>query len=67
MSRVTPAERRALEAWHKHDGAKGAAQALGRSQYTVVRQLDSARKRLGVPTTHKAWSTVFQEGKDPAA
>jgi DNA-binding CsgD family transcriptional regulator len=54
MSRVTSAERRALEAVWKHGTAKQAAAALGKSQRTVEQQLRSARAKLDVTTTIEA-------------
>lgn len=57
--RVTPAERRALEAVLRHGTVKGAAAALGKSQHTIERQLESARERLDVTTTIEAVRRVF--------
>ncbi len=65
MSRVTPAERRALEALMRHGTAKGAAAALGRSKRTVEQQLRTARERLDVTTTFEAVRIVFVD-KDAA-
>lgn len=48
MTRLTPAERGALEAIALHETVKAAAHALGKSPRTIEHQLDSARKRLGV-------------------
>lgn len=59
MSRVTPAERRALEAVLRHGTVKGAAHSLGKSQRTVSHQLASARERLNVTTTIEAVRIVF--------
>lgn len=61
MSRLTPAERRALEAVLRAGTAKGAAFALGKSPRTVEQQLASARARLGVTTTIEAVRVVFVE------
>lgn len=66
MSRITAAERRALEAVMRHGTAKGAAAALGRSTWTVQRQLASARARLDVTTTVEAVRLVFVEDRKPA-
>lgn len=65
MSRVTPAERRALEALLRTGTAKGAAYALGKSQRTVEAQLAAARQRLNVTTTIEAVRLVFID-KDAA-
>jgi DNA-binding CsgD family transcriptional regulator len=59
MSRVTRAERQALEAIVIHGTVKAAAYALGKSPRTVDQQLASARKRLGVDSTLQA---VVREG-----
>jgi DNA-binding CsgD family transcriptional regulator len=64
--KVTPAERRALEAVWQHDTVKQAAFALGKSPRTVEQQLAMARARLGVTTTRNAIRLVVVEG-DPAA
>lgn len=48
MSRVTPAELAALQAFATYGTVKQAAHALGKSPRTVEQQLDSARRRLGV-------------------
>lgn len=58
---VTPAERRALEAW-KQLGIKGAAAALGRSPRTIENQLATARVRLGAGTSHEAYDRIKGEG-----
>lgn len=57
---LTPAERKALEAWWRH-GTKGAAAALGRSPRTVENQLATARVRLGVATSREAWTRLREE------
>lgn len=57
--KVTPAEKRALEAVLKHGTAKGAAASLGRSQRTIEKQLETARERLEVTTTIEAVRIVF--------
>lgn len=51
MSRVTVAERAAIEAIGRHGTVKAAAFALGKSPRTVEQQLRTARERLGVETT----------------
>lgn len=61
MSRVTPAERRAIEALASHGTVKQAALALGKSPHTIERQLESARERLGVQTTIEAYRLVVTE------
>ncbi len=53
--KVTPEEQRALEAVAKYATVKEAAAALGKSQHTVERQLESARKRFDVSTTIAAY------------
>jgi DNA-binding NarL/FixJ family response regulator len=53
--KVTPAERQALDAIALHETVKGAAAALGKSPHTIERQLESARRRLGVTTTIAAY------------
>jgi DNA-binding transcriptional LysR family regulator len=52
---ITPEERRALEAVAKYGTVKEAAQELGKSPHTIERQLESARRRLGVTTTIAAY------------
>lgn len=64
MKRLTPAERRALEAIGQHGTLKAAAYALGRSPYTVDSQLRSARERLGVTTTVEAVWRVSRDFAD---
>lgn len=59
MKRITPAERRALEAVLRHGSQKAAAKALNRSTRTVEAQLASVRVRLGVQTTIEAVRMVF--------
>lgn len=59
MRKVTPAERKALEAVTRHGTAKAAAHALGKSQRTVEQQLRTARERLEVATTIEAVRAVF--------
>ena len=59
--KVTPAERRALEAVLRHGTAKGAAASMGKSQRTVEHQLEKARNRLEVTTTIEAVRVVFIE------
>jgi FixJ family two-component response regulator len=61
VSKVTKAERSALEAVLRHGTAKGAAAALGKSQRTVEQQLASVRARLDVSTTIEAVRRVFLE------
>jgi DNA-binding CsgD family transcriptional regulator len=51
---LTPAERRALDAYAQHGTTKAAAAAIGRSPKTVEHQLATARTRLGVSATHQA-------------
>lgn len=65
MSRVTPEERRALEAV-LHGGAKAAAYRLGKSPRTIEQQLASARQRLGVGSTLEAVRLVFIDEKESA-
>ena len=67
MSRVTPAERRALEAVLAYGTVKGAAYATGKSPWTLARQLASVRDRLNVTTTVEAVRVVFIDGDKPAA
>lgn len=50
-TKITPAERRALDAVWNHGGVKEAASALGLSVNTVQAQLATARSRLGEPST----------------
>lgn len=57
--RITPGERRALEAVLKHGTVKGAANAIGRSPRTLDAQLRSVRARLDVTTTIEAVRVVF--------
>lgn len=59
MSRVTPAERKAIDAIGKHGTVKAAAYALGKSPRTVEQQLRTARERLGVDTTVQALQRVL--------
>ena len=59
MSRVTPAERRALEAVLAYGTTKEAAHALGKSPRTVEQQLARVRERLDVGTTLEAVRRVF--------
>lgn len=54
MSRLTPAERSALEAVWEHNTAKEAAAAMGKSVRTIEQQLQSARTKLDVTTTMAA-------------
>lgn len=61
MSRITPAERRALEAVGKYGTVKQAAFAIGKSPRTVEQQLKSARTRLGVETTVQAVAIAIRE------
>lgn len=65
--RTTPAERRALEAVLQHGTVKGAAFATGKSPHTLVRQLASARARLGVTTTIEAVRVAFLDGTTEVA
>lgn len=60
---LTPAERKALEAYARHGTYKEAAAAIGRSAKTVQHQLATARVRLGVTTTIEAYRRVRD---DPA-
>lgn len=70
MTRVTPAERRALDAVLRHGTAKAAAFALGKSPRTVEQQLRSVRERLDVTTTIEAVRKVYVDnadtGREPA-
>lgn len=59
MSRVTPAERRAIEAVLRHGTVKEAATALGKSPRTVEQQLAKARERLAVTTTIEAVRRLY--------
>lgn len=61
MSRVTSAERAALEAVARHGTVKAAAHALGKSPRTVDQQLATARARLGVETTVQAVAVVVRD------
>lgn len=63
MTRLTPAERRALEAYGRHGSIKGAAYALGRSPRTVDQQLKSARSKLGVAANVQAVLIVDRESR----
>lgn len=63
MSNVTPAERRALEAYARKGSVKDAAASLQKSTHTIERQLESARERLNVTTTVEAITIVFIDGK----
>lgn len=65
MSRITPAERRALEAF-LHGGTKAAAHRLGKSPRTVEAQLAKVRERFGVGSTVEAIRIVLIEGRDAA-
>jgi DNA-binding NarL/FixJ family response regulator len=56
MKRVTPAEKRALDAMARYGSVKAAAFALGKSPHTVTRQLDSARRRLGAESSMQAYA-----------
>jgi DNA-binding NarL/FixJ family response regulator len=67
VSRITPAERRALEAVLRAGTVKGAAFALGRSPRTVEQQLRTVRERLDVQTTIEAVRLVFIDRTEPAA
>lgn len=58
---LTPAERRALDAYASHGTYKEAAASLGRSAKTVQHQLAAARVRLGVTTTIEAYRRVRDE------
>jgi len=62
--KVTPEERRALEAVMKHGTAKGAAASMGKSQRTVEKQLATARQRLEVTTTVEVVRLVFVDRGD---
>lgn len=55
---LTPAERQALEAVAQYGTTKQAAAALGKSQHTIERQLESARQRLNVGTTIEAYRRI---------
>lgn len=59
MSRVTPAERTALEAMLLHGSVKVAASALGKSPRTVEHQLARVRERLDVDSNLQAVRKVF--------
>jgi DNA-binding CsgD family transcriptional regulator len=59
VSRVTAAERAAIDAIGKHGTVKAAAFALGKSPRTVEQQLRTARERVGVDTTVQLVSTVL--------
>lgn len=61
MSKITPAERQALEAVLRYGTTKGAAASLGKSQHTIERQLESAKERLDVTTTVEAIRIVFTD------
>lgn len=52
--KLTPAENAAVDAMQRHGTVKAAAHALGKSPWTVIRQLESARRRLDVGTTIEA-------------
>lgn len=66
MSRVTPAERAALEAVLRRGTTKAAAFDLGKSPRTVSAQLRTVRERLGVTTTIEAVRVVFLDRSDAA-
>lgn len=52
--KLTPAERKAIEAVQRTGSVKGAAFALGKSYWTIVAQTASARRRLGANSTLQA-------------
>lgn len=54
MSKVTAAERAALEAYARHGSVKAAAHALGKSPRTVRQQITAARDRLGADSPVQA-------------
>lgn len=60
-SKLTPAERRALEAVARCGTVKVAAAALGKRPKTIECQLATARARLGVTTTIEAYRVVRDE------
>ena len=60
-SRITPAERRALDAVARHGTVKAAAFALGKRPKTIEHQLATARRRLGVDTTLQA-AVIVRDG-----
>jgi DNA-binding NarL/FixJ family response regulator len=60
-SRLTPAERRALEAVSRCGTVKQAAVALGKRPKTIEGQLATARSRLGVATTIEAYRLTRDE------
>ena len=64
MSRITRAERQALDAVLKHGTVKEAASFLGKSPRTVVNQLATARQRADVTTTIELVRVVYIEGGD---
>jgi DNA-binding CsgD family transcriptional regulator len=66
MSRITPAERRALDAYSRHGTYKGAAHELGKSPRTVEEQLAKVRERLDVTTTMQAVRKILID-REPAA
>jgi DNA-binding CsgD family transcriptional regulator len=50
---ITPAERKAIEAYRRHGTYKEAAAALRLSPRTVQHQLATARTRTGVTRSHQ--------------
>ncbi len=64
--RITPAERRALEAVLAKGTTKAAAFELGKSPRTVSEQLRTVRERLGVGTTLEAVRVIFVDRVDAA-
>lgn len=66
--KVTPAERRALEALLEYGQPKVAAYKIGKSARTIEQQLATAKARLGVGSNYEAIRIVIIEGdaKDAA-
>lgn len=60
MTRITPAERAALEAVARAGSVKGAAFALGKSPRTVEQQLAKARERLGAVSSLQAYGRLAE-------
>lgn len=53
---LTPAEQLALQAVARYGSIKAAAFALGKSPYTLNRQLESARRKLGAASSLQAYA-----------
>ena len=64
MTRLTLAERAAIDAIGRHGTVKAAAYALGKSPRTVEQQLRTARERQGVDTTAQL---IYVKNTDTAA